>query len=153
NSSAKTQIDPHRLSITGLSLNNIIVLAYPEWADARGGCYALSAAGLLSGGPEWVRSDLWDVQATIPDGPVDYKVTTSEPPRGARGRGLPAVTVVDDIDSRVRGMLQNLLADRFQLVLRPQTKDMPVYFLTVGKDGFKSNGNPAWAMSNGQPVL
>jgi len=50
-------------------------------------------------------------------------------------------------------MLRNLLADRFQLVLRPQAKEMPVYLLTVGKDGFKSNGNPGWAMANGQPVL
>jgi uncharacterized protein (TIGR03435 family) len=50
-------------------------------------------------------------------------------------------------------MLQNLLADRFQLVLRPQTKEMPVFLLTVGKDGFKSNGNPGWALTNGQPVL
>jgi uncharacterized protein (TIGR03435 family) len=29
---------------------------------------------------------------------------------------------------------------------------MPVYLLTVGKDGFKSNGNPSYAIVNGQPV-
>jgi uncharacterized protein (TIGR03435 family) len=44
------------------------------------------------------------------------------------------------------------LADRFKLILRPQTKDISVYLLTVGKDGFKSNGNPSWAMANGKPM-
>ena len=54
---------------------------------------------------------------------------------------MPSVTIVEDLGPRVRGMLQNLLAERFQLVLRPQTKDMPVYLLTVGKNGFKPNGS------------
>jgi uncharacterized protein (TIGR03435 family) len=49
-------------------------------------------------------------------------------------------------------MIQTLLADRFKLVLRRETKEMPVYLLTVGKGGFKSNGNPSWAMLNGQPI-
>jgi uncharacterized protein (TIGR03435 family) len=29
---------------------------------------------------------------------------------------------------------------------------MSVYLLTVGKDGFKSNGTPSWAMANGKPI-
>jgi uncharacterized protein (TIGR03435 family) len=49
-------------------------------------------------------------------------------------------------------MLQSLLADRFSLVLRSDSKDMPVYLLTIGS-GFKSNGNPAWAMINGKPAV
>jgi uncharacterized protein (TIGR03435 family) len=147
----RIQIDPRRLSIPGASLNTLIVLAYPEWAGRRGGCSAVSAGGILSGGQGWVRSDLWDIQATIPEGPVDYKVTTRESPPGARrGNPPPPIVLVEDLGPRVRGMLQNLLADRFQLVLRSQTKDMPVYLLTVGKDGFKSNGNPIFAMANGQ---
>jgi hypothetical protein len=38
----------------------------------RGGCQAVSAGGILSGGSGWVRSDLWDIQATIPEGPVEW---------------------------------------------------------------------------------
>jgi len=49
-------------------------------------------------------------------------------------------------------MFRRLLADRFKLVLRRQTKEMPVYVLTVGKDGFKSNGNPDWTMINGKQL-
>jgi uncharacterized protein (TIGR03435 family) len=37
-------------------------------------------------------------------------------------------------------MLQTLLAERFKLVLRKETKTMPVYFLTVGKGGSRFNG-------------
>jgi uncharacterized protein (TIGR03435 family) len=143
-----TRIDPGRLSISGISVNGLIAMAYSDWADARGGCVGVSAANILSGGPDWIRKDLWDIQATIPAGPVDYKVTTS----GPGPRGLPPVTRVEDLGPRIRRMLQSLLADRFNLVLRSQTKDMPVYLLTVGKDGFKSNGNPSWGTMNGGTV-
>jgi uncharacterized protein (TIGR03435 family) len=34
-------------------------------------------------------------------------------------------------------MLQNLLADRFHLVLRRQTRELPVFFLSVAKSGLK----------------
>jgi uncharacterized protein (TIGR03435 family) len=146
-SPAPIQIDPRRISISGVSLNQLIVMAYPEWADARGGCVGVTSANLLSGGPGWVRSDLWDIQATIPEGPVDYTVTTAP---GPRGRG--PISTVRDIGPRVRRMLQSLLADRFSLVLRSDSKDMPVYLLTIGS-GFKSNGNPAWAMINGKPAV
>jgi uncharacterized protein (TIGR03435 family) len=141
------QIDPRRLSISGISINNLIVMAYSEWADAQGGCLGVSAANLLSAGPGWVRSDLWDIEAVIPEGTSDYRTTTTEGPRG-----LGPITTVQDVGPRIRKMLQNLLADRFSLVLRSETRDMPVYVLTVGKDGFKSNGSPAWAMINGRPA-
>jgi uncharacterized protein (TIGR03435 family) len=157
----RVQLDPGRLSIPGATLNSLIVLAYPDLAGGTDSTISASAtacprvteAGLLAGGPEWVRSDLWDVQATIPQGPIDYKTTTAQTgPPGAR-RGLSPITIAEDLGPRVRRMLQNLLADRFQVVLRPQTKDMPVYLLTVGKEGFKSNGNnPAFLTSTGQPM-
>jgi uncharacterized protein (TIGR03435 family) len=143
-----TRIDPGRVSISGISVNGLIAMAYSDWADTRGGCVGVSAANLLSGGPDWIRNDLWDIQATIPAGPVDYIVTTS----GPGPRGLSPVTRVVDLGPRIRRMLQSLLADRFNLVLRSQTRDMPVYLLTVGKDGFKSNGNPSWGTLNGGTV-
>src|SRR6185436_16833339 len=89
----RIQIDPSRLSIPGVTLNELIVLAYPEWTNpyansygnvsnaisaAGSACANVTAGGILSGGPGWVRSDLWDIEATLPQGPVDYKVS---PPR------------------------------------------------------------------------
>jgi uncharacterized protein (TIGR03435 family) len=64
----------------------------------------------VAGGPSWLDTDIYDVVATLPDG------TT------------PATA---------RPMLQALLAERFGLVARNDTRPMPRYVLTVGKDGSK----------------
>src|SRR5277367_101592 len=64
----------------------------------------------IAGGPGWVNSDLFDVIAKVPDG------TT------------PAAANL---------MLQALLAERFNLVLRKGTSPVPRYVLSVGKGGSK----------------
>jgi uncharacterized protein (TIGR03435 family) len=61
----------------------------------------------LSGGPEWVELDGFDIDAR------------SENPRS-----------IDEIDL----MLQSLLADRFKLKLRRETREESVYALVVEKD-------------------
>src|SRR5262249_53697050 len=60
----------------------------------------------IAGGPGWVSSDLFDVVAKAPDG------------------ATPATAKI---------MLQGLLADRFGLVVRNETRPVPRYVLTVGK--------------------
>ena len=64
----------------------------------------------LSGGPGWIGSDLFDVIAKIPDG------TTQ---------------------ATAKVMLQNLLTERFKLVIHNGTSPVPRYVLTVGKGGSK----------------
>ncbi len=66
---------------------------------------------LVLGGPPWLNSDRFDVIATPPH-PTPSPETK-------------------------RAMLQALLADRFKLAIRREMKDMPAYFLTVGKKGPK----------------
>jgi uncharacterized protein (TIGR03435 family) len=57
-----------------------------------------------------------------------------------------------------RLMVQSLLADRFQLTLHRETRDLPVYFLTAGKKGPKlhrADEDPSVLSSitlNGSPV-
>jgi uncharacterized protein (TIGR03435 family) len=70
----------------------------------------------ISGGPEWIRSlDLvYDIEAKP-------------------GKDSPAGSQA----SQRKQMLQALLADRFKLVVHHETKETPVYVLTVGKDGPK----------------
>jgi uncharacterized protein (TIGR03435 family) len=65
----------------------------------------------ISGGPSWLSSERYDVVAK----------DQSDNPSPARHRQ----------------MLQTLLADRFQLRLSRETKDLPVYALVVGKGGHK----------------
>lgn len=69
----------------------------------------------VTGGPEWGKlpsGDRYEIQAKAP-GPT--------PPTPAQ----------------VRRMIQSLLADRFQLKLHRETKDLSVYELTVDKNGSK----------------
>jgi uncharacterized protein (TIGR03435 family) len=40
-------------------------------------------------------------------------------------------------ETQMKRMLQSLLADRFKLVLRRDTKEMPIYALTVARNGLK----------------
>jgi uncharacterized protein (TIGR03435 family) len=64
----------------------------------------------IVGGPAWLDSDLFDVIGKVPGG------TT------------PATANL---------MLQALLTDRFRLVIRKDTRPVPRYVLSVGKDGSK----------------
>jgi uncharacterized protein (TIGR03435 family) len=74
----------------------------------------------LSGIPDWAASlqagAVFDIEAT-----------------GAMPPGLSDMARVD----RTRLMVQTLLADRFRLAIRRETKEMPVYALVVGKGGPK----------------
>lgn len=66
---------------------------------------------LILGGPSWGDSERYDIEAKAGD-PVGW-------------------------DSGLRQMLQNLLSDRFQLRVHRESKEMPVYLLTVTKGGPK----------------
>ena len=68
----------------------------------------------LSGAPGWIDSERYDISAKA-DGPA-----TPE---------------------QFQLMMQALLADRFKLSLRHETKEMPVYALVVAKDGPKLHEN------------
>src|SRR5580658_27923 len=61
---------------------------------------------MVSGGPSWLKSDLFDVVAKVPEGttPANLKL-----------------------------MLQSLLADRFALVVQTESQTSPRYVLAVGK--------------------
>ena len=65
-------------------------------------------------GPEWLSGARYDVDATLP--------------AGSRGQ--------------VPEMLQSLLADRFQLKVHRDTKELPVYALIVGPGGPKMKESP-----------
>jgi uncharacterized protein (TIGR03435 family) len=62
----------------------------------------------ISGGPDWINSDRWDIQAK-----ADRRGTSDE----------------------MHAALARLLEDRFQLKIRHETRQLPVYLLTVDKKG------------------
>jgi bla regulator protein BlaR1 len=61
----------------------------------------------LTGGPSWMQNERFDITATLPEG------TTF--------RDVPA-------------MMRTLLADRFKLVVRRETREAPAYALTLARD-------------------
>src|SRR6185295_10796170 len=77
-------------------------------------CGMLGEMGLLSGGPDWVRTAMWDVEAGIPEGMFTTK---------------PNLLT----DPKIQQMIQALLAERFKLVFRRETREVSVYLLKVGK--------------------
>jgi uncharacterized protein (TIGR03435 family) len=123
---------------TNFSLFALILQAY----DIKG-CSGPGDAtcALISGGPAWLRSDKFDIEAKSPDSAPEFSMTqfvTGQAPQ-------------------LRLMLQALLADRFKLKLHREMKQLPVYELTVAKNGAKlkpaadsGNGALLWGMS-GKP--
>jgi uncharacterized protein (TIGR03435 family) len=75
----------------------------------------------VSGAPKWFDSDRFHVDAKM-DGPVADALQKLSPP--------------DQILARQK-MLQALLADRFKLVIHRETRELPVLFLVVAKNGPK----------------
>lgn len=61
-------------------------------------------------GPSWIDSERFDINAKIPAGATQEQLNP---------------------------MLQKLLADRFQMTVHRETKDLPIYALVVGKNGPK----------------
>jgi len=99
-----------RLSATALPLRALLAYAYS---------LPMNPSERLSDLPDWTISERYDIEAKAPDGAFPAGLPTSE----AR--------------AKMQAMLQALLADRFKLVMRRETKDMAMYALTVATGGPK----------------
>ncbi|HLI86099.1 MAG TPA: TIGR03435 family protein [Bryobacteraceae bacterium] len=86
----------------------------------------------VSGGPDWV---------TNPSLETDYYDIV------AKAEGDSALT-----QQQARLLVQSLLADRFQLRVHRERREMPVYVLAIGKGGpkFKESGSDATCRSRGR---
>jgi bla regulator protein blaR1 len=75
----------------------------------------------ISGAPNWVNSDRYDVEAKMDSATADEVRKLSE-----------------EQEKSVREhMLQALLVDRFKLTIHRETKELPIYSLVVAKNGSK----------------
>jgi uncharacterized protein (TIGR03435 family) len=92
---------------------NVDLKAIIQWA------YDLPQSRIV-GGPSWLGSARWDVEATAEnalDTQKDYD------PAAAR--------------AQKRQMVQALLADRFHIAVHEETRDLPIYNLVVARGGAK----------------
>lgn len=79
------------------------------------------------GGPEWINTAGFDIDAT------GFPTTLQLLPQ-KWGQETYAVAV-EQQRSIVRGMLRQLLADRFQLHIHNETRDLPIYELSIADSG------------------
>jgi uncharacterized protein (TIGR03435 family) len=120
-------LDPRRVNVRGYTLYRLITMAY------GGDCYRwelMSNLEPLEGGPGWLRSAQWDIEALIPEGALPYT------PRYVDiGGGRTSPQHIPG--SRLQKMFQALLADRFGLVLHRETRQGPLFALTIAPGGPK----------------
>ena len=100
------------------------VFALITWAygfNTNGGCTFVSVGDFLTAGPDWLRSEKFEIRALMPDDSPDYN--TGEFLNGK----APAL----------ESMIARMLADRFKLVVHKETKEASVYALVIAKGGPK----------------
>ena len=103
-------MSPGKFTTKGQTLKGIIKFAYDIKSDNQ-----------LSGGPSWINSEKYDIEAKEEASVADNLQKLS----------------FEEHAKQVRLMVQALLADRFNLKVSHRTKDLPVYALVVAKSGPK----------------
>jgi bla regulator protein blaR1 len=101
---------PGRYSLRCRKVEDLINEAYIMFADGRG-LNPHAFYETLTGGPGWIRSDLYDIEAK---------------PEGRPSREMMGGP-----------MMQALLEDRFKLKIHREVRQVPVYELVIGKGGPK----------------
>ena len=110
-SAAQVQQKGRTVTGTATTLYSLIASAYNPWQHTAACTYA-TRWDLLSGGPDWIKSQRYAIQALLPDS------------AGAQAPNPFA-------DANVQRMFQAMLAERFRLVVRQETRDRMVYFIEV----------------------
>lgn len=77
----------------------------------------------ISGGPGWVRSQRWNIEAKAPESSPAAK--------------FAPVSFKSRPNDEMIAMLKRLLADRFQLRMHTEEKDGPAYALRIAPKGYK----------------
>lgn len=104
----KMPFSPGRINMECTTLQDLVLSSYAFFANG----VSLNQEILeITGGPSWAQSDHYDVTAKA-DGAVP-------------------------VAQMMGPMLRALLEDRFKLKIHRQSKEMPVYSLTVAKSGLK----------------
>jgi len=110
------------VSATGVTLQSLIQESYGV-GDPQ-----------ISGAPDWVSSEKYDIEAKVDGSAVDELQKLSP----------------DQRNLEQRRMLQSLLADRFKLTLHRETKVLPAYALVIAENGPKlQESKPGETYPNG----
>jgi len=118
------QIFPGKLTMTNATPRALIQFAYK-----------LKSENQITDGPAWLDSKHYDIDAKVGEAQMaDFNKASN-----------------GDRADELRLMLQSLLAERFNLKVSPQTKDLPVYALVVAKGGPKMTPTPKPGSAGDKP--
>lgn len=102
---------PGKSMLVGRGGGNLFTTTNSTVAELVSFAYGMHAKQ-ITGGPGWITSEAFDI--------------TAKPDQG----GSPSI-------AQLRGMVQKLLTERFQLTFHREKKELSAYVLTVGKGGVK----------------
>jgi uncharacterized protein (TIGR03435 family) len=106
----RIQLAPSHFAATHASVKDLIKFAYGIKSEEQ-----------LAGGPSWIKTEYFDIQAKASEADV-----------AAWDKLEPHEKM-----TMPRLLLQSLLEDRFQLKVKVETRDLPVYALEVANRGIK----------------
>ena len=107
------RVSPGRMALNCQPVSAFIAWAYVQYVDGKPHpFYTIGTAGTaLDGGPAWIYSDRYTIEATV--------------------NGTPSNALMQG------PMLRTILEDRFKVKVHSETREMPVYQLTVAPGGPK----------------
>jgi uncharacterized protein (TIGR03435 family) len=111
------RVENKRLTVT--TAYALITWAYGF--NKNGGCGFVTNGNFIVGGPAWLRSERFEIQALMPD-------------------AAPAVSVGAFLNGdapALEAMLRAMLADRFTLTIHREMREAPVFALVTGRGGAK----------------
>ena len=114
---------PGRLRVNCMTVLQLVENAYTVFGSALpvNNGSILHTAARVRGGPAWVQSDRYAIEAK-----------TSDPSATGSTMGRTRADFI-----LMGSMLQSLLEDRFQLKIHVETEQIPMYALTIAKSGLK----------------
>ena len=117
-----------RFTATNVSLKNLLQYQAYGVPESR-----------IFGGPKWISSERFDIEAKTDSATTD------------RLRTLPP----DQRRIQRQAMFQQLMAERFKLAVHWETRELPVYALTVAKSGSKlqASTKPGSGTSSGHGLF
>ena len=119
---AHTGFTPDGFMSTNTPLYVVLIVAYDLRDPTLIGTQPGGHLSRIPGAPEWTYSDLYDIVAKVSESDI------------AALKGLN----LEERNSRMRAMLQNLLADRFSLKVHTEFRSAPAYDLVVASRGPKN---------------
>ena len=130
-----TAATPGRLTVACMSVMGLINGSYVLYADGK---LHLPGARLvpIEKGPEWIRSDSYSIEAKAEATPGQGSPSQAPPSQAPPSQAPPSQAPPSQA-MMLGPMMQALLAERFKLQIHSESRDVPVYILTVGKGGPK----------------